>query len=141
MPFQILWADIESPVSSYGWFTDSSSTDQYANRLVFNGYFDAIVNANKGMVPGMYSAPGAWDSITGPYNGIDNTYESTYESNELSDPPYSCAAGFTTPSGLQAMFFGGQYEGVSAHAVMWQYSGTNSGDYDQIDTNLLPSNY
>lgn len=82
-PYQYMsFIDIEDPVSDYGWY----SSEQSANRDVYNGWYDYVVgdnpcgygaNANDITQPGVYSAPDAWNSAID--TGIPKTYTWTYE--------------------------------------------------------------
>ena len=126
MPFQILWMDVEKP-GFYGWGSDGG-----ANRQVFNGFWDYVTNAKQGPVPGVYSTAAQWNEIMAGNTSIPNTWEWTAQTSRAAQPS-PCPTSFSG-TGQSAVFFGGQ-NASSAHAAMWQWSLSNTADYDQIDSN------
>lgn len=125
MPFTILWMDVEGPGSN-GWGTNNA-----ANRQVFNGFWDYVAGAGKGLAPGVYSTQSQWDSIMNGHTGIAHTWEWTAQVSRA-DSPSPCPVNFSESSSFQAVFFGGLSRS-SAQAAMWQWSLGNA-DYDQIDS-------
>jgi hypothetical protein len=125
MPLHILWMDVEGPGAN-GW-----GSDHNANRLVFNGFWDAVTALNTGVQPGVYSTQAQWNSIMSGHTSIPNTWEWTAQTSRANSPA-PCPTNFSSSS-TSAVFFGGQ-TAASPHAAIWQWSIGNA-DYDQIDSN------
>jgi hypothetical protein len=117
----LMFMDIEDPVSSYGW----ASTEQAANRQVFNGFYDytdgsAPCGKDKTpgdlSQPGAYSAPDAWSSAMGSNGGIPNSYVWTYE---------QCCTGSWTGSN-----WGGRFQNFGGAQYRWDLQFDQNPDYD-----------
>lgn len=118
--------DIEDPISNYGWY----STQQSANRSVFNGWYDYIVgsnpcgygsNANDKSQPGVYSDPNAWNNAIG--TGIPNTYVWTYQNGCYGSWPGANWGG-------RAQWFGGSSYNW---ALQYDQQATSCGTQDYND--------
>jgi hypothetical protein len=128
MPLRTLWMDVEVP-GSYGWGSNGS-----ADRVVFNGFWDYVEHARRGIVPGVYSTNYQWGEIMSGDTSIPHTWEWTAQVSRA-DSPAPCPGGFSGGS-INADFYGGQ-DSASAHTVMWQWSLGNA-DYDQIHRKSMP---
>lgn len=126
MPLRILWMDVEVP-GSYGWGSNGA-----ANREVFNGFWDYVMNAREGVYPGVYSTNYQWGVIMSGHTNIPHTWEWTAQVS-VANSPAPCPGSFQASSWQFADFFGSQQES-SQRTAMWQWS-LGSADYDQIDTN------
>ena len=132
VPYEYLgFIDIEDPTADYGWF----STEQFANRQVFNGFSDYLAGrnpcgygVNSGDVSqyGVYSSPNAWSNeAMGSSGYVPRTYIWTYER--------CCQSAWPGLNwGARAQWFGSSnYD--------WALQFTQSPDYnDAHEPNYLP---
>jgi hypothetical protein len=150
MPFRIIWADIEagsgsapSGATPNGWWLNgaTNSTDALADFNTWAGFSYEISYLGTGLTAGVYSS-GNWsnnDQWT-TYMGSNALYAPMWTSEADNTSPTPCAVGFVQGSN-QAAFFGPNASANAQYGWMWQWSESGYGDYDQIDTNLIPSGY
>jgi hypothetical protein len=122
--------DIEDPIADYGW----NSTEQTANRDVFNGFTDYVSGAdpcslgnNSGDLAqyGVYSSPDAWNNGIGSNSDIPNTYEWTYER--------CCETSWLGTN------WGGDFESFGSSSYDWALQFDQGPDYnDAYEPDYLP---
>jgi hypothetical protein len=156
MPLRILWGDIEYNGQYNGWkdiITCSTDTpyaiDTSVDRSAFNGYWDYLTNTHN-IQPGVYSDAAVWNYIfgTGSDGSIAGTWEWTYQTDcagYSGNEPLPNLYAFTQTGGCAAQWYGGQPgNNGGAKAALWQWcisvcNGT--GDFDQVNANVLPAGY
>jgi hypothetical protein len=148
----IIWLDVEDdyPVTAPSGWDEVLSSGSCSNvvstgvaasldKATITGFLNYIFN-NTPYWEGVYSSPGEWSKIlgTGSASSLSNTMEwtATFGQNCVQPGPASWTQGAGSCNSHSAGWFGGVTSSSNCASV-WQWAGTGSGDYDQIDGTVL----